>query len=318
MLTRRVLSSLCLLALLTSACNRNQKRTIGMVPKGRTHVFWQSVHAGAVKAARERGVEINWNGPSNETDFAGQLQIVDSMISRRESAIALAPIDKKAMVSPVERAMKSNIPVVIFDSGIDTEQFVSQVATDNYHAGEVAAERMGKVLNGKGKVAIVAVQVGGASTMAREQGFEDYVKKNLPGIQIVDKRYGMADVAQSLKVAENMLTAYPDLNGMFGSNESSTMGATQALKGRASKVKCIGFDWSPTFKADIESGVLDSVVVQNPFRMGYEAVIAAVDKLDGKSVTKINNLEPRLVEKADLGKPEIQELLSPDLSKWLN
>ena len=145
--------------------------------EGRAHIFWQSVHAGANKAARESDVEIEWNGPATETDFNGQLQIVDAMINSALDAIALAPIDKKAMVSVVERAMRQNIPVMIFDSPVDTDKFVSQVATDNYKAGQIAAERMGEITGGKGKIAMVAVQAGAASTMAREQGFEDAIKR---------------------------------------------------------------------------------------------------------------------------------------------
>lgn len=300
-----------------SSCRREHKRIIGVVPKGRAHLFWQSVHAGANAAAREAGVEVSWNGPATETDYNGQLQIVDAMINRRVDAIALAPIDKKAMVSVVERAKREKIPVVIFDSAIDTNDFVSQVATDNYAAGQMAADRIGKILDGKGKVAMVAVQPGAASTMAREQGFEDRIKEKYPNIAIVDKRFGMADFAQSLAVAENMLTAHSDLAALFASNESSTVGAAQALKGRQSKVKMVGFDWSPTLEDGLKSGLIDSLVVQNPFKMGYESVKAAVAALEGKPVEKINNLAPRLILKEDLSKPDVQEQLNPDLKKYL-
>jgi ribose transport system substrate-binding protein len=303
---------------LFSACNRGEKKRIGVVPKGRAHLFWQSVHAGANKAARENDVEIEWNGPATETDFNGQLQIIDAMINKRLDAIALAPIDKKVMVNIVERAASQGIPVVIFDSPVDTDRFVAQVATDNYRAGQIAAERMGEITGGKGKVAIVAVQVGAASTMAREQGFEDAIKSKFPGIQIVDKRYGEASVERSLAVAENMLTAYPDLTAMFASNESSAVGASRALKARGSKVKLVGFDSGPTLEEDLKAGAIDSLVVQDPFRMGYDAVRIALQKLKGETPQKIQNLEPRLVTKADLDKPEIQELLRPDLKKYLN
>jgi len=315
---RRFVPALLCLLLLAGACNREKKRVIAVIPKGAAHMFWQSVHAGAVKAAREDGVDIIWNGPATETDYSGQLKIVDTMINRRVDAVALAPIDRKAMVGVVERAAKENIPVVIFDSGIDTEQFVSQVATDNYHAGEIAAERMGKILNGKGKVAILAVQPGAASTMAREQGFEDYARKNLPGLQIVDKQYGMADFAISLAKAENMLTGHPDLDGMFASNESSAVGAAQGLKSRRSTVKLVGFDWSPSLLDDLKSGLIDSLVVQDPFRMGYEAVKTAVARLNGQQVVKMNNLAPKLIDRENLDKPEVQAQLHPDLKKYLD
>jgi ribose transport system substrate-binding protein len=316
-LSRRQALGVAVLPLLSS-CNRDTKKRIGVVPKGRAHIFWQSVHAGANKAAGETGVEVEWNGPATETDFNGQLQIVEAMINKRLDAIALAPIDKKAMVSVVERAMRMNIPVVIFDSPVDTEQFVAQVATDNYKAGQMAAERMGQITGGKGKIAIVAVQAGAASTMAREQGFEDAIKSKFPGLRIMDKRYGEAAVERSLTVAENMLTAYPDLDAMFASNESSAIGASRAIKGRGSKIQLVGFDSGPTLEEDLKSGVIDSLVVQDPFSMGYQAVSIAVQKLKGETPQKIQNLEPHLVTKADLDKPEIRALLSPDLKKYLN
>ncbi len=305
-------------AALAAACNRSASKAIAVIPKGRAHLFWQSVHAGAVAASRETGVDIVWNGPSTETDFNAQLQIVDAMINRRVDAICLAPIDRKVMVSVVERAAAQKIPVVIFDSGIDTEKFVSQVATDNYVAGEMAAMRMGEILGGKGRVAMVAVQPGAASTMAREQGFEDKIAAAFPGISIVDKRYGMADFAKSRAVAENMLTAFADLKGLFASNESSTVGAAQALKSRSSGVKMVGFDWSPPLLDDLRAGMIDSLVVQNPFKMGYESVRSAVRSIKGETVEKINNLAPRLILREDLDKPDVHAQLNPDLKKYLD
>jgi ribose transport system substrate-binding protein len=317
-MTRLGLLVLVAIALVGGGCQQNRKKVIGVVPKGRAHLFWQSVQAGANKAAIETGVEINWNGPDSETDFNRQIQIVEAMINRQVDAIALAPIDKKVMVSVVERAVKAKIPVIVFDSAVDTEVFTSQVATDNYAAGQMAADRMAQILGGKGTVVIVAVQPGAASTMAREQGFEDKMKQGFPGIKIVDKRYGMADFAQSLKVAENMLTAYSDVDGLFASNESSTVGAVQALKGRkGTKVKMVGFDWSPNLLEDLKSGTIDSLVVQHPFKMGYESVIAAVKTLKGEPVQKINNITPRLVTKENWNDPDVQAQINPDLKQYL-
>lgn len=305
-------------ALLATGCGGEKKRVIGVVPKGRAHLFWQSVQAGAIAASREAGVEISWNGPATETDFNGQLQIIDSMINRRVDAICLAPIDKKAMVSAVERAAAQKIPVVIFDSPVDTDKFVSQVATDNYAAGAMAAERMGEILGGKGDVVMVAVQPGAASTMARESGFEETIAKKFPDIKIVDKRFGMADYAKSLAVAENMLTAFPKVAGLFASNESSAAGAAQALRARtAMKVKMVGFDSSAPLLEDLRKGLIDSLVVQQPFQMGYQSVMAAVNYLAGKEVVKVNNLAPKLVTAQNVDSPEMQELVNPDLKKYL-
>ncbi|HZO57862.1 MAG TPA: substrate-binding domain-containing protein [Bryobacteraceae bacterium] len=312
-------SVLCALALslFLSACNRQNTRTIAVIPKGRAHMFWQSVHAGAMSVAKPAGVDIIWNGPASETDFTGQIQIVEAMINRRVDAICLAPIDKTAMAGVVDRATKAGIPVIIFDSAVDTPNFVSQVATDNYGAGKMAAERMGEILSGKGEVVMVAVQPGAASTMARESGFEDTIKSKFPGIKIADKRFGMADFAKSLQVAENMLTAFPNVQGMFASNESSAVGAAQAVKGRKWNGKLVGFDWSPTLLDDLKNGVIDSLVVQHPFKMGAESVRAALDHLAGKPVIKINDLTPRLILKEDLDKPDVQAQLNPDLKKHL-
>ena len=159
------------MAILAAGCNREHKRVVAVIPKGNSDIFWQSVHAGAVKAARESNVDVVWDGPATETDYGVQLQKVDAMLSRRVDAIALAPIDRQALVSVVNRAADRKVPVIIFDSGIDTDRFVAQVATDNYKAGQLAAERIGKILDGKGKVVIVAVKPGAASTEAREKGF---------------------------------------------------------------------------------------------------------------------------------------------------
>ena len=305
------------LVVLVSACNRDHKRVIAVIPKGNSHIFWQSVHAGAAKAAREKGVEIVWNGPPSETDYTGQLQIADAMINRRVDAIALAPIDRKVMVGVVERAARENVPVIIYDSGIDTEQYVSRIATDNYKAGQMAADRMGKILGGKGTVAIVAVQPGGASTEAREKGFEDAIRDKYRGIQIVDKRFGMADIAKSLLASENILTAHPTLDALFASNESSSMGAAQALRGRARKAKLVGFDASPTLLDDLRSGLIDSLIVQDPFKMGYEAVMTAIRKLDGQPVAKVIDLEPRLIDLQNIDQADVQAQLHPDLKKYL-
>jgi ribose transport system substrate-binding protein len=154
--------------------------------------------------------------------------------------------------------------------------------------------------------------------MAREQGFEDTIKAKFPGIVILDKRYGEASVERSLTVAENMLTAHPDLDAMFASNESSAVGASRALKARGSKIRLVGFDSGPTLEEDLKLGIIDSLVVQNPFRMGYDSVSIAVRKLKGETPQKIQNLDAQLVTKANFETPEIQALLKPDLKKYLD
>jgi ribose transport system substrate-binding protein len=312
---RRRLLLLAPLAL--ASCRRGDRKVVGVIAQGRSHMFWQSVHAGAVAAAREHGLEVSWNAPTSETDIAGQIQIMQTMINRRLDAIAISPIERRALVNIVNRAASENIPVVIFDTGVDTDRYIARVATDNYAAGQMAAERMAQILGGKGEVIMVACQPGSASTIAREQGFEDVIKSRYPGIRIVDKRFGMSDFAKSMSVAENMLTAHPDVDGVFASNETGSVGAAQALKGRRSKAKMVGFDWSPTLLEDLRSGLIDSLVAQDPFKIGYEAVAAAAKKLRGETPQKEQPLAALLVTRDNLNDPGVQKQLNPDLKKYL-
>jgi ribose transport system substrate-binding protein len=298
-------------------CNRTTRKQIAVIPMGRSHVYWVSAHAGAIKAAREENVDIIWNGPATESDFSGQLQIVENMINQHVDAICLAPIDRKALANAVDRASAVGIPVIIWDSPVDSRNFVAQIATDNYAAGQLAAERMGRILNGRGRIVEVACQPGSASTMAREQGFEEKLKQAFPGIQIVDKRYGMAEVAKSMDVAENMLTAFPELDGMFGSNESSTVGAARALTSSHRKLKLVGFDSSPALIQGLKDGVIESLVTQNPFDMGYRSIKATISKLNGGTVERLQKLPAVVVTRDNLNDPTIHARLFPDLDHYL-
>lgn len=305
-------------ALLTLlCCNRTTKKQIAVIPMGQSHVYWVSAHAGAIKAAQEENIDIIWNGPATESDFSGQLQIVENMINQHVDALCLAPIDRKALANAVDRAAAAGIPVIIWDSPVDTQSFVAQITTDNYAAGQSGADRMGEILHGKGRIVEVACQPGSASTMAREQGFEDKLKQSYPGIAIVDKRYGMADVAKSMTVAENMLTAFPDLDGIFGSNETSTVGAARALDSNKGKARLVGFDSSPALIEGLKNGVIDSLVTQNPFEMGYRTVKAAVTKLNGGTVERIQSLPAVVVTKANLEDRVIHARLFPEIGQYL-
>ena len=298
------------------ACNRSHEITIAVIPKASADIFWQSVHAGAVKSAWANNVKIVWDGPPNETDIAGEMKIVETMINRQVDAIALAPSDRSAFKIAVNRAAAAHIPVIIYDSGIDTDRYVTFVATDNYLGGQIGADRIGKVLGGKGKIVMVKTTPGGASTTAREDGFRNELKTKFPGIEILDERFGMASIAQSLTVTENMLTAHPDLNGIFSSNESGTEGAAQALKARSAKIKLVGFDSSPLLLAELHAGVIDSLVIQDPFKMGETAVDAAVKAVNRERTPKQIFLQPRLINADNINDPDVQAQLNPDLTKY--
>ena len=301
--------------LIFSACNQNKKRVIAVIPKATSHVFWVAVEKGAKAAGKEFNVEIEWNGPAAETDFSRQIQIVDSMINRRVDAIALAATERKALVASVERAMKQGIPVTIFDSGLDTENYTSYVATNNFEAGQLGARALAKLIGGKGEVAMVMHVPGSVSTGDRERGFEDVITREFPNIKIVGKQFGLSDRAKSRTVAENFLTAHPQLAGLFGSTEPSSTGAALAVKARglSGKVKVVAFDASDNLVDDLKGGTIQAMVLQDPFKMGYETVKTLVEKLDGKTPAKRLDLPAKVIFAEDAGKPENQRLLSPEL-----
>jgi ribose transport system substrate-binding protein len=309
-----VLLSITLMAcLLTPGCRRQEagKKVIAVIPKGVSHFFWQTIHAGAEAAGKELGVEIMWKGPAQETDYSGQINIVEDAINRRVDGIVLAPSHGDALVPIVERAQKEGIPVTIFDSGINTENYSSYVATDNRKGGVVAAERLAEKLGGKGKIAILGVKAGSVSTDQREQGFKETIEQKYPGIKIVAFQYGEADRTKSLDRATDILTTHADLNGVFASNESSTVGAVQAIKqkGLSGKVVLVGFDSSPNLIDDLKAGAIDSLVLQDPFKMGYEGVKAMVAKINGQSPPRILDTGVNLLTKENLETPEMQRLI---------
>jgi ribose transport system substrate-binding protein len=215
----------------------------------------------------------------------------------------------------LDRAARENIPVVIFDSGVDSSNYVSFVATNNYAAGQMAARKLAQLLDGKGTVGIVGNAPGSASTIDRESGFKDTLAKEFPNVKIAAEQYGMSDAAKGLAVTENILTAHPEVNGLFASAEPSSVGAAQALKSRglAGKVKLVAFDSSEGLVADLSAGVIDALIAQDPFKIGYEGVKAVTEKLDGKSPAKNIDLSATVITKADLDKPEIKKLLHPDI-----
>lgn len=289
---------------------RTSQSGIAVIPKGTTHVFWQSVRRGAEKAGEEAGVRIFWNGPKRETDREEQIQIIEDFTVQKVSGIVLAPLDSKALVPKVEELYDQNMPCVIIDSGIDTDKYVSFAATDNYIGGLIAARRMGRILNGKGKIVVVKYVPGSGSTTNRENGFIDTIKKEFPGIEIVDAQYGNDTVETALQVTEDMLTKNAELDGLFACNASTSVGALQGLRSQGrSDIKMIGFDTEKALMDGLKEGIIDSLVAQNPYKMGYEGVKAVIARIDGQEVPRRIDTGVKLVTKDNLETPEIQALL---------
>src|SRR5215813_11573422 len=308
-----------LACLLLTSCQGSKKKVVAVVPKGTSHLFWQTVQAGAVAAGRDLDVEVLWNGPSQQTEYSRQIQIVDSMVARHVDGLAVAATDKTALSQPIERAAKAGIPVTVFDSGVDTSNYLTFVATNNYEGGQMGARKLAELAHGKGKVALLMNAPGSASTMEREKGFEDAMSKEFPEIKIVARQFGLSDRAKARDAAENMLAAHDDLAGMFASAEPSSVGAALAIKARGltEKVNLVAFDSTEGMVDDLKIGAIDAMVVQDPFRMGYQAVKTQFDHLRGINVPKRLDLSASVITKPDLEKPEVKALLFPDLDKYL-
>ena len=327
--------STTLFALLISATACNGKSggatsakqlTIAVIPKGTSHEFWKSIHAGAIQASEELAkagdsVHIIWKGPLREDDRELQVQVVEGFLSQRVQGLVLAPLDRRALVRPVEDAKKAGIPTVIIDSGLETDSIVSYIATDNLKGGSLAADRLGQQLGGKGKVLVLRLQEGSASTEERERGFLERIKTGYPGITVVSSdQYAGPTRETAKRASENLLNRFgADLQGIFTSNESATIGMLLALQdmGKAGKVRFVGFDASPILVDAMRNHQLDGIAVQNPMRMGYLGVKTMVAHLRNQPVERHVDTGVTMVTPEMLDLPETKDLLSPPIDRYL-
>lgn len=311
---RRSILALCVaLALLTSCKQRSTRMQIAVIPKGTTHEFWKSVDAGAQQAGKDLNVDIIWKGPLKEDDRQAQIDVVQQFVGDKVSGIVVAPLDRQALLAPVQLAHSQNIPVVIIDSALDGEvgkDFASFVATDNEKGGQLAGEELARILNNKGKVVLVRYQAGSASTEAREKGFLDAIHKH-PDLQIISENQEAGATVDSAKAAGlNMVDKLKECDGLFCPNESSTVGVLSAMQtaGITGK-KFVGFDASPQMIDALKSNQLDALVVQNPYQMGYLGVKTLVSVINKQSVPERIDTGVHLVTRDNLNTPEIQKLL---------
>jgi ribose transport system substrate-binding protein len=285
---------------------------IAVIPKGATHEFWKSVHAGADEAAKELGVEILWKGPVKEDNLEDQVKVVEDFTTAKVDGIVLAPLDDNGMRVPVSNALNQEIPVVIIDSGLNEVETVSFVSTDNFKGGQMAGEEVVRLLNGKGRVIMMRYAEGSASTDEREAGFLDVVKKE-PGITIVsDNQYGGATTESAQKTAENLLASFRGkFDAIYCPNESTTFGTLRAFEdaGVAGTVKFVGFDASEKLIDGLKAGKINGLIVQNPRKMGYLGVKTVVAHIKGETVEKRIDTGATLVTMENFDSDEIQQLL---------
>jgi ribose transport system substrate-binding protein len=327
------MKSLCptaiLLALAVFGCSSEAAgRTlkIAVIPKGTSHEFWKSIHAGAVKAAREQAqkgqrVDIIWKGPLREDDREQQISVVENFTGRRVDGMVLAPLDDRALIAPAETAISAGIPVVIIDSALKSDRPISYISTDIFKGGELGAKQLAKILNGRGNVILLRYQVGSASTEEREAGFLNEIKK-YPDIKLISSdQYSGATRDSAYQAAQNLLNRYgKEVDGIFAPCEPVAIGVMLALKdiGKAGgAVKLVGFDTGTQSVEGLIRGDVQGLVVQNPMKMGYLGVMTIVQAIHKEKVPKRIDTGVVMITKDNMEEPEMKELFYPPYNKYL-
>lgn len=287
--------------------------SIALVPKGTTHVFWQTVKKGAEDAAAEVGARIEFRGPDTEEDILGQISIIENLTSAEVDGIVMAACDADDLIAPLARAKEAGIPIAVIDSGINDDSIaVTYAATDNVLGGKRAAEALIDLVGPEGgKVAVIPFIQGAQSSDERERGFVEEIATR-PEFELLPPLYSNSLLQDAVKVVENLLNAHPDVKGIFAANEPGAMGAARVLeqRGLAGKVALVGFDAAKPQIEALEAGVIQALIVQDPYRMGYEGVMAVARAIRGEAVEPRIDTGVTVVTADNLEDPEVVELLS--------
>ena len=285
----------------TSTGNSNSlsdSKKIVLITMDSIDEHWLSVRNGAEDKVKELGnIELIFRAPAGKTDPNEQTRMAEDAINQKADAILLAPSDPAALAPVAAKIKEANIPLILIDSAISTEDYDAFFSTDNEAAGALAGETFAKLVNGRGKIGIVHAQPSSTTAIARGKGFETKIKEIAPNIQIVSVQYSDGDKARALNIATDIMTANPDLVGFFTSNEGSTIGVARAIEdmGKKDSVMLVGFDKSQDTIRALENGTLKATIVQNPYRMGYEGIQTAVDILEGKKVSRLTDTGANVV-----------------------
>jgi ribose transport system substrate-binding protein len=313
MLNRRTLlgalSAVALLAASNGPAFAQDSYDIALISKGFQHQFWQAVKAGADKAAAEFGANVTFEGPESETQVDRQMDMLAAALSRQPDAIGFAALDSQAAVPLLQQASDAGIPIIAFDSGVDSDIPLSTATTDNVAAAALAADKMAELIGGEGKVAVVAHDQTSRTGIDRVDGFVNRIKEAYPNIEVVSVQYGGGDQLQSTEITKSILLANPDLKGIFGANEGSAIGVANGKQELGSQIVVIGFDSGAAQKGMITSGVMAGAITQNPVGIGYETVKAAIGALKGEELPKIIDTGFYYYDASNMADPEIAAVL---------
>jgi ribose transport system substrate-binding protein len=289
----------------------NEKIYIPVISKGFQHQFWQAVKAGAEKAAKDYNVEITFEGPENESQVDKQIEMIEAALAKNPKALCLAALDSKACIPLLEKAKAANIPVIGFDSGVDSEIPVATCSTNNLAASALAADKMAELIGGKGKVGIIVHDQTSRTGVDRRDGFLNRMKEKYPDIEVLPVQYGGGDQLKSTDLAKAIITANPDIKGFFGANEGSIIGVLNAAKelNKEKDMVVIGYDSGKQQITSIKDGVEAGAVTQDPIGIGYKAVEAAVKAIKGESVEKNIDTGFHWFDKTNIEAADIKPLL---------
>src|SRR5574341_61595 len=284
---------------------------IPVISKGFQHQFWQAVKQGSEQAAKDLNVDITFEGPESEAMVDKQVEMFQTALDKKPAAICLAAVDSKAFEPLLEKAKAAGIPVIGFDSGVDSDIPVATAATDNIAAAAAAADKMAELIGGSGEVAIIAHDQTSRTGIDRVKGFTDQVKAKYPNITIVDTQYGGGDQLKSTDIAKAIIQAHPNLKGFFGANEGSAIGVINAVKelGMEGKLTVIGYDSGQQQMDAIRSGAEAGAITQNPIGIGYKCVEAAYKAYKGESLPKTIDTGFMWYDKTNIDDPKIQAVL---------
>lgn len=315
--------SLCLLLALIcfTGCNADKdnsgdiagtdKPYIAVIAKGFQHKYWQTVREGAEAAAKDLGVSITYEGTDTEAQIDKQVEMLDAALSKNPVAICLAALDSRAVVSSLERAKAKNIPIVGFDSGVESDTVVATAATDNEAAAALAADKLAEAIGKEGKIGMVVHDQVSTTGRQRRDGFKDRIESEYPNIKIVDIQYGDGDHTRSADAAKAIMNAHPDLKAIYGANEGSAIGVMLAVEelGKVGKITVVGFDSGKKQVDSIRSGNMLGAVTQNPYQIGYKAVEAAFRASKNEPVEKEIDTGYEWYDKNNVDSEEIKKLL---------
>ncbi len=283
---------------------------IPLVSKGFQHQFWQAVKSGAEQAADEYGVTITFEGPDNETMVDRQIDMLAAALANNPKAIGFAALDSQAAIPLLKQADEKGIPIIAFDSGVDSNIPVSTATTDNLAAAALAADKMAEKIGGKGKVAVVAHDQTSRTGIDRRDGFVNRMAEQYPDIEVVTVQYGQGDHLKSTEVTKAILTANPDLNGIFGTNEGSAIGVVNGVQELGTEgLVIIGYDSGKAQKDAIKSGLMAGAITQNPVGIGYETVKAAVAAMNGEEVPALIDTGFYYYDASNMEDPKISAVL---------